>query len=72
MSEKLQERLDAFSYKTPSAESQAKINLWRGMMQNIVLWIDNEIPTCREQSLAFTALEEASMWAVKALSHRGT
>lgn len=31
-------------------------------------WVTNNVPHCRERSLALTKLEEASMWAVKALT----
>ena len=40
----------------------------RASYQVLVCILDGEIPACREQSLAFTALEESAMWAMKALA----
>jgi hypothetical protein len=34
----------------------------------LVELLDTDIPECREKALAFTALEEAAMWAMKALA----
>ena len=30
--------------------------------------LDASIPECREKAVAFTALEESAMWAIKALA----
>jgi hypothetical protein len=40
----------------------------RESFQAITGLLDGCIPECREKSLAFTALEESAMWAMKALS----
>ena len=68
MSDKLQARLDAFTYHAPSPVVQAIMANLRGSFQTLAALLDEGIPECREKSLAFTALEETSMWAMKALS----
>ena len=69
MSEKLPERLKAFTYHAPSVPVQEHMRELRLRFQRLVTVLDDAIPECREKSLAFTALEEAGMWAMKALSH---
>ena len=68
MSDKLQARLEAFAYHSPSPEVQAIMTALRERMQALATYIDGAIPESREKSLAFTALEESAMWAMKALS----
>ena len=69
MSEKLHERLKAFTYQRPSKGVQEKMGYVRESFRDMVEMLDASIPECREKSLAFTALEECGMWTMKALSH---
>ena len=68
MSDRLQVRLDAFAYHRPSPEVQAVMTRVRESFQAMASLLDGAIPESREKSLAFTALEESAMWAMKALS----
>lgn len=68
MSEHLERRLKAFAYHRPSPEVQEEMGHLRQYMQDLARYLDSTIPECREKSLAFTALEECSMWGMKALS----
>ena len=68
MSDKLDARLTAFTYHRPSPEVQAIMTRVRESFQALASLLDGAIPECREQSLAFTALEESAMWAMKALA----
>lgn len=68
MSDKLADRLKSHTYHRPSAAVQDQMGELRTMFIHLVAHIDAEIPECREKSLAFTALEEAAMWAMKALA----
>ena len=68
MSDKLDARLTAFAYHRPSAEVQGIMTALRERMQALATYVDGAIPECREKSLAFTAMEECAMWAMKALS----
>lgn len=68
MSEKLEERHQAFMYHRPSTEVQAVMTALRERMLALVTWVDGALPECRHKSLGFTALEESAMWFMKALS----
>ena len=68
MSEHLDRRMKAFSYHRPSSEVQATMSAVRAEVMDFGAMLDACIPECREKSLAFTALEEAMMWAIKGLS----
>jgi hypothetical protein len=68
MSEHLDRRLEALAYHAPSGSVQAVMTELRLSGQVLVSFLDGQIPECREKSLAFTALEEAMMWAMKALA----
>jgi len=68
MSEHLQRRRDAFTSHTPSPHVQMTMAVLRKAFQTLVSTLDSEIPECREKSLACTALEESSMWAMQALA----
>ena len=68
MSDKLEARLLAFTDHAPSPAVQDKMTALRKMFMVDVALLDESIPECREKSLAFTALEESAMWAMKALS----
>lgn len=68
MSEKLDQRLLAFTYHKPSPAVQAEMSGLRQRFMSLVTQLDLAVPECREKSLAFTALEESAMWAMKALA----
>ena len=69
MSEHLSRRLEALAYHdAPSPPVQALMTDLRMRAQIFVHMIDSGIPECREKSLAFTAFEEAMMWAMRALA----
>ena len=69
MSAQLAERLNAFTYHAPSKSVQNLMQGLRLSMMNMATLLDEDIPECREKALAFIALEESAMWAMKALSH---
>jgi hypothetical protein len=69
MSERLAERRRAFTSQAPSQWVQDKMRDVREDFQDLAEMLDGCMPECREKSLGFTALEEAAMWFMKALSH---
>jgi hypothetical protein len=68
VSEHLERRLKSHTYHRPSVEVQQAMSDVREEFMTLVCMCDGTIPECREKSLAFTALEEAAMWAMKALA----
>ena len=68
MSDQLATRLNAFAYHRPSAEVQAIMTEMRVAFQYLAGRLDTQVPACREKALAWTALEESAMWAMKALA----
>lgn len=67
-SDKREVRLNAFTSHSPSPEVQAIMTRVRESYQALAGLLDGAIPESREKSLAFTALEESAMWAIKALA----
>lgn len=59
-----------FRTRVPSKETQAAIEFTRHQIENMAGWLAVAAPDGREKSLALTALEEASMWATKAILAR--
>lgn len=55
----------------PTAEQVQKINMVRSSVQTTICTVEM-LPPGRERSLALTKLEEACMWAVKAITHGAT
>lgn len=51
----------------PSAEAIGRIEHVRGIAKMLVSDIFEDVPECRERSLALTHLEETVMWAVKGI-----
>lgn len=68
MSEHLERRVTSHTYHRPSLAVQGLMSEARERFIGVVTFCDGAIPECREKSLAFTALEEAAMWAMKALA----
>lgn len=58
----------SFTYHAPQGNQPARYGLLRDKAKELGLLIIEHIPTCREQSLAITKLEEAIMWANKAIA----
>ena len=59
--------IKSYAYHKPSPGGIAKIALFRKAFSDLHEKIDEEIPGCRELSLVFTNLEQASMWLNKAI-----
>jgi len=55
-----------------SQEELSKINDLREAFLKLHELIENLCPKSREQSVVFTHLETAAMWATKAISHNGS
>jgi hypothetical protein len=68
MSEHLDRRLQSHTYHRPSPAVQGLMSGIREACMHLAEMLDTHIPECREKSLAFSALEEAAMWAMKALA----
>jgi DNA-binding transcriptional regulator YhcF (GntR family) len=52
-----------------SPETALRVHTIRTAYQEMARELIQALPASREQSLALTALEESSMWAVKAITH---
>lgn len=52
-----------FTYHAPKEGQPKKYELVRDMARNFAFLLNSVCPESREKSLAFTALEEAVMWA---------
>lgn len=68
MSDKLAERLRSHTYHRPSTDVQEIMRQTCIAYMEMVKFMDQAVPECREKSLAFTALEESAMWLMKALA----
>jgi hypothetical protein len=60
-----------FEYQAPDERQAAAIQKIRASMKSLHDELVTTIPECRERSLAVTKLEEASMWANKAIVFAG-
>lgn len=60
-----------FAHRSPNADEQHAINLIRFHARNFAIALDACTGGSREASLALTKLEEAAMWANKAIAHNG-
>ena len=52
-----------FTYHAPKEGQPKKYELVRDTAKNLAVLLNSVCPESREKSLAFTALEEAVMWA---------
>lgn len=59
-----------FAYHKPSPEIARQHEVFRSIMVDIGVIFDCRLPNGRAKSLAFTALEEAGMWAHKAIAEQ--
>lgn len=57
-----------FSYHVPFGSQQERYELLRAKAKELATMINDMTPASREQSLAFTKLEEAVMWANAAIA----
>ena len=62
------EVIDRFEYHSLNDIQQKKVDNGRDEFIATAEWITKYVPTGREQALALTALEEASMWVNKAIA----
>ena len=59
---------DRFYSKELTEKQKDSIQLIRQNFTQLYDYLDSEIPTSREKSLYTTKMEEACMWAIKAVS----
>lgn len=59
-----------FTYHPPTAEQAQRMQIIRDLCKNLAVEVELMTPASREQSLAFTAIEEVSMWANAAIARR--
>lgn len=59
---------DRFYSKELTDNQKDRVNLVRQNFTALYDYLDGEIPSGREKSLYITKLEEACMWAVKAIA----
>jgi hypothetical protein len=60
-----------FEYQQPTPEQVASITRIREACKALYEVLGDELPHCRERSLAITRLEEVSMWANKGVVFQG-
>lgn len=61
----------ALIYHAPTPEQVEKINAVRDALSAAIYAIQSIVPGCAEQTLAIRKVEEASMWANKAVVFDG-
>jgi len=59
---------NSFTYHPPVGNQQERYVRLRDMAKQLAIQIINDTPSSREQSTAITKLEEAIMWANKAIA----
>lgn len=62
---------NALEYHAPTPEQVEKISAVREALSAALLVIQNVVPGCAEQTLAIRKVEEAGMWANKAIVFDG-
>lgn len=65
-----EELTNRFTYHAPKNDQPQRYELLRALAKQYAELIVQLTPGCREQALALTALEEASMWANAAIARR--
>jgi DNA repair photolyase len=56
-----------FAYHKPSEDGLARITILREEFSKLKAQIEAQAPNSRERATAITRLEEAAMWAIKAV-----
>lgn len=59
-----------FTYHPPTEGQPERYARIRAKALDLARLIEHEVPTSREQSLAYTALEECVMWANAGIARR--
>ena len=59
---------NSFTYHAPKGNQQERYVKLRDTAKALAYLIKETVPTCREQSLAITKLEESIMWANKGIA----
>ncbi len=57
-----------FKYHAPKGDQAKRYEAMRDEARDLALFIKHNTPPSREQSMAFTKLEEAVMWANAAIA----
>lgn len=65
------EIIKRFTYHAPQQGQPEIYGEIRNRAQGIALYLNDVCPESREKALAFTALEEAVMWANAAIARNG-
>jgi hypothetical protein len=60
-----------FKYHAPKEGQVELYGKMRGNGKALVLFIEYNVPECREKSLAITKIEEAIMWANAGIARNG-
>lgn len=60
--------VEAFSYHAPKEGQPEKYQKLRDWALHFAQYIDENVPECREKSLALTNLEQCVMWANAAIA----
>lgn len=63
--------LNRFTYHAPKEGQPQIYEAIRQMGHDFAIYLDAVVPDSREKSLAFTAIEEAVMWAIAAEARHG-
>lgn len=66
-----EEMMVRFTYHPPKGDQAERYQAIRDAVHEAAKLINELTPESREQSLAFTALEEAAFWANAAVARRG-
>lgn len=65
-----EEMAKRFTYHKPKANQPERYEKLRAKAKELAEMIDELVPECREQSSAFTNLEQAVMWANAGIARR--
>ena len=60
-----------FEQVVPNEKQHKALAIFRTAFAGVYADVINHVPDCRERSIALTKIEEAAMWASKAVTHGG-